>query len=79
MSDPTSIIYTTKKVGTMPKYYVTMRIDFAGELEAESKEAAEALAWTSWGDTMDNDITYDGVYSIDVEELEDDEEEEEDE
>jgi len=61
----------------MPKYYVTMRIDFAGELEAENAEEAEKLAWTSWGDTMDNDITYDGVYSIDVEELEDDEDEEE--
>jgi len=63
----------------MPKYYVTMRIDFAGELEAENAEEAEKLAWTSWGDTMDNDITYDGVYSIDVEELEGDEDEEEDE
>lgn len=63
----------------MPKYYVKMRIDFAGELEAESAEAAEALAWTSWGDSMDNDITYDGVYDIDVEEIEDDEEEDEDE
>jgi len=61
----------------MPKYYVTMRIDFAGELEAENAEEAERLAWTSWGDTMDNDITYDGVYSIDVEEMEDDEDEEE--
>ena len=61
----------------MPKYYVTMRIDFAGELEAENAEEAEKLAWTSWGDTMDNEITYDGVYSIDVEELEDDEDEEE--
>ena len=59
----------------MPKYYVTMRIDFAGEIEAESESAAEQLAWTSWGDTMDNPITYDGVYSIDVEEMEDDEEE----
>ena len=63
----------------MPKYYVTMRIDFAGELEAENAEEAEKLAWTSWGDTMDNEITYDGVYSIDVEELEDDEDEDEDE
>ena len=61
----------------MTKYYVKMRIDFAGELEAESEEAAEKLAWTSWGDTMDNEITYDGVYSIDVEEMEDDEEDEE--
>ncbi len=63
----------------MPKYYVKMRIDFAGEIEAESKEAAEELAWTSWGDTMDSEITYDGVYDIDVEEIEDDEEDEDEE
>lgn len=63
----------------MPRYYVTMRIDFAGYLEADSEDEAEKLAWTSWGDTMDNDITYDGVYSIDVEEVEEDEEEDEDE
>ena len=63
----------------MPKYYVNMMIEFAGEIEADSKEDAEQKAWTSWGDTMDNDITYDGVYSIDVEEVEEDEEEDEDE
>jgi len=62
----------------MPRYYVKMRIDFAGEIEAESAEAAEQLAYTSWGDTMDNEITYDGVYDIDVEE-QDEEDEEEDE
>ncbi len=60
----------------MPKYYVKMRIDFAGEIEADSKEQAEELAWTSWGDTSDSDIQYDGVYSIDIEEL--DEEDEDD-
>ena len=63
----------------MPKYYVNMMIEFAGEIEADSKEDAEQKAWTSWGDTMDNDITYDGVYSIDVEEVEEDEDEDEDE
>lgn len=63
----------------MPKFYVKMRIDFAGEIEAESEEKAEELAWTSWGDTADNEITYDGVYSIDVEEIESDEEDEEEE
>lgn len=63
----------------MPKYYVKMRIDFAGYLEADSEDEAEKLAWTSWGDTMDNEITYDGVYSIDVEEVEEDEEDDEDE
>jgi hypothetical protein len=61
----------------MPKYYVNMMIEFAGEIEADSKEDAEQKAWTSWGDTMDNDITYEGVYSIDVEEVEEDEDEDE--
>ena len=62
----------------MSKFYVKMRIDFAGEIEAESEEQAEKLAWTSWGENSDAAISYDGVYSIDVEEIEDDEEEEED-
>jgi hypothetical protein len=53
----------------MTKYYVKMRIDFNGEIEADSEEQAEELAWTSWGDTIDSEITYDGVYSIDVEEI----------
>jgi hypothetical protein len=70
-------MYPTKKVGIMPKYYVEMRIDFAGEIEADSKEEAEQLAWTSWGDTMDSPIVYDSVYSIHVEEAEDEEEEDE--
>jgi hypothetical protein len=64
--------------GLMPRYYVKMKIDFAGEIEAESEEAAEVLAWTSWGDTADNDITYDGVYSVDLEEIEEEEDEDED-
>lgn len=63
----------------MPKYYIEMRIDFSGEIEAESKEDAEQKAWSAWGDSMDDEITYAGVYSVDVEELEDDEEEEDDE
>lgn len=58
------------------RYYVEMRIDFAGYLEADSEEEAEELAWTSWGDSMDSEITYDGVYDITV--TEDPEEEEED-
>ena len=63
----------------MPRFYVEMRIDFNGEIEAESAEEAEKLAWTSWGDTMDKDITYDGVYSIDVSELDEEDEDEDDE
>lgn len=61
----------------MPKFYVEMRIDFAGEIEAENEEQAEQLAWTSWGDTMDHPIQYDSVYSIDVEEMDEEEEDEE--
>jgi hypothetical protein len=55
-----------------------MRIDFSGEIEADTKEEAEQLAWTSWGDTMDSAITYEGVYSIDLEEMDEDEDEDED-
>jgi len=60
----------------MPRYYVNMRIDFAGEIEADSEEDAEQKAFTSWGDTMDSEITYDGVYSVDVEEIEEEEDDE---
>lgn len=62
----------------MPKYYIEMNIAFAGEIEADSKEHAEELAWTSWGDSMDSDITYLNVDSITVEEAEEDEDEDED-
>jgi len=61
----------------MAKFYVKVRVDFAGEIEAENQDEAEKLAYTSWGDTMDSEISFDGIYSIDVEEL--DEEIDEDE
>ena len=54
-------------------------IEFSGEIEAESEEAAEQLAWTSWGETYESPITYDGVYSIDVEALDEEDEDEEEE
>lgn len=60
----------------MPRYNVEMRIDFSGVVEADSQDEAEQLAWTSWGDTLDNDITYDGVHDISVDEIEEDEDEE---
>ena len=63
----------------MATYYVEMRIDFSGEIEADSQDEAEQLAWTSWSDNGGSDIQYDGVYSIDVEEIEEEEEEEEEE
>jgi hypothetical protein len=65
--------------GLMPRYYVKMRIDFDGEIEADSMHEAEQLAYTSWGDSVTDDISYDGVYSIDVEEIEDEDEDEDEE
>ena len=50
----------------MPRYWVEMQVDFSGHIEADSLEDAESKAWTSWGDTMDNDLTYDGVNDISV-------------
>lgn len=61
----------------MPKYMIDMRIDFSGEIEAENEQEAERLAWTNWGDTSDNLITYDGVHDITVSEVYEDEEEDE--
>lgn len=51
-----------------------MMIEFAGEIEADSKAHAEELAWESWGDSMDSDITFLNVDSITVEEVDDEEE-----
>ena len=55
----------------MKKFSVIMTIEFSGEVEAESEAAAEALAWNSWGENADALLTYSGVDSIDVEEMED--------
>ena len=60
----------------MGRYYVTISVEFSGNLEADSREDAEQKAWTAWGDTMDNDLTYDGVLDITVEEDPEEEDEE---
>jgi hypothetical protein len=79
MSEGRCKIETTRKGRQMPRYNVEMMIQFAGEIEADSQDEAEQLAWTSWGETLDSPITYDGVYSIEVEAVdEEDEDEEED-
>ena len=57
----------------MPKYLVTMMVEFSGEIEAESAEEAERLA------IYDETCQYDGVYSMDTKEIEEEEEEEEEE
>lgn len=58
----------------MPKYYVKTIVEYSNEVEADSPEAAEQLGWD-----FDTELMYDGVYSIDVEELEDDEDDEDEE
>ena len=62
----------------MPTYYVKVQVNYDGEIVADSEEQAEEMAWSAYyGD--DPALTYDSVYSIDVEELEEDEEEEDEE
>ena len=51
------------------KYNIKMKIDFQGEIIAESQEEAEKLAWDKWGENSDAEISYDGVASIKVDDL----------
>jgi hypothetical protein len=57
----------------MPRYEVTMLVEFSGEIEAESAEEAEKLA------IYDETCQYYGVYSMETIELEEEEEEGEEE
>ena len=56
----------------MAKYQVTTTVTFCNEVEADSYEEAEAIGW-QWED----ELLYDGVQEIEVEELEEEEEDEE--
>jgi hypothetical protein len=53
----------------MARFQVTTTVTFTGEVEADTPEEAEAKGW-EWED----ELMYDGVYDITVEELEDGEE-----
>ena len=53
----------------MNKYNIKMMVTFQGEIEAESEADAEQKAWELWGTESDAEISYDGVYSIDVDDL----------
>ena len=55
----------------MAKYQVTTPVTFSGEVEADSYEQAEAKGW-EW----ETELIYDGVDSIEVDELDEEEEEE---
>jgi len=59
----------------MAIYQVTINVEYNGELEADSKEHAEDLAWTSYGDNDGSALTYFGVDSIIVERMDQDESE----
>lgn len=50
----------------MSKYYVKTVVEFGAEIEADSEEEAEQKGW-EWED----ELVYEGVYSIQVEEVED--------
>jgi len=58
----------------MPKFEVTVLVEYCGEVEAENAEAAEMMGW-DWEDSLN----YFAVDSIEVAELEDDEEDEDEE
>lgn len=55
-------------------YYVKTVVEYGGEVIANSPEEAEQMGW-QWED----ELHYDGVYSIDVEVVDEDEDEDDDE
>ena len=60
-----------EKEKNMGRFYVKTIVEFSAEVEAVSEAEAEEIGW-KWED----ELHYDGVYSIEVEELESDEEDE---
>jgi hypothetical protein len=59
----------------MAKWQIDMQVEYSFEIEAETAEEAERLAWEY--NYSDDQMAYQGVYSIDVEEIEEPEEDEE--
>ena len=53
----------------MAKFNVKTIVEFYGTVEADTEADAEAMGW-QWED----ELHYDGVYSIEVEEMEDEDE-----
>lgn len=56
----------------MAKFNICMKVDYVFEVEADTPEEAESKAWEY--DYEEDRSSYAGVYSIDVEEMEDDDE-----
>jgi hypothetical protein len=59
----------------MAKYNISMQVEYIFEIEADTPEDAERLAWEY--DYCEDSSAYAGVYSIDVDEIEGDESEDE--
>jgi hypothetical protein len=59
----------------MAKFNVSMQVEYIFELEADTPEEAERLAWEY--DYIEDSSAYAGVYSIEVDEIEEDESEDE--
>ena len=57
----------------MPKFYVKTIVEYSGEVYADSEAEAEEIGWK-----FDDELGYDGVYSIEVEQMDDEEDEDED-
>ncbi len=57
----------------MAKFNISMKVEYIFEVEADTPEEAESLAWEY--DYEDDRSSYAGVYSIDVDEMEEEEEE----
>lgn len=51
----------------MARWQIDMRVDYSFEIEAETAKEAEELAWTY--NYSEDFGAYQGVYSIDVEEI----------
>lgn len=51
----------------MGKFYIKTTVEWSGEVEADTAEEAEAMGW-NW----ETELMYDGVYDIEVTELEGD-------
>jgi hypothetical protein len=56
----------------MPRYEVSIKLEYFGEVEADNREQAEDMA-LSW----DDNLNFFGVDSIEVAELEDEDEDDE--
>lgn len=53
----------------MPHYYVKVMVEFAGEVHADSLKEAEDFAYSNWGANSGDQISYNGVYSTDADEI----------